>query len=120
MRTPFFILLFAAALGHGAVGAQPQGCVTSRSGETLCPAPDSKCAKDLYGDWHCSPPGGDVTLDRGRTPVCGPGQCVVDLRGDVYCSSSSRGAAALDRYSEASCAGGCVRAQAQACTRLAK
>ena len=96
-----------------------QGFVfTTRTGETVCPAPDSRCQADRYGDWKCSAPGGDVTLDFHGNVVCGAGQCVKNINQEVMCSTQARGGAALDRYGQAVCAGGCALARADACTPL--
>lgn len=108
------LLLAAAPLLAGAE------CVTDRNGETRCPAPDTQCLKDLHGDWRCSPVGGGALLDRARVPVCGAGQCVTDIKGEVFCSLQPRGSAALDRYSEAVCTGGCAAASAQNCAALSR
>ncbi|MBX3604329.1 MAG: hypothetical protein KF788_03615 [Piscinibacter sp.] len=94
------------------------GCFTVRDGRTVCPKPDARCLPDRYGDVRCSAPGGGVALDRYGAPVCGPGYCTRDLRGDVFCSSAPRGAADVDRHGKAVCAEGCVPARAEACTKL--
>lgn len=93
-------------------------CTPNIYGDVLCPTADSRCLKDLFGDWWCSTPGGGIELDRTRSPVCGPGACVTDLRGDIKCSSEARGFAGLDRYREAQCTGQCVPASGSACVRL--
>ncbi|TXC67004.1 hypothetical protein FSC37_18250 [Piscinibacter aquaticus] len=57
-------------------------------------------------------------LNRHGNPVCGTGRCVIDIHGEVMCSASPRGSAALDRYSKAVCTAGCATATANACTPL--
>ena len=97
--------------------AQDKGCTPDRYGRMVCPAPDSTCIADRYGDIVCSTPGGGIVEDRYGDPSCGPGYCTKDPRGDVFCSSSPRGAASTDRYGNAVCAGNCVQARPQACVR---
>ena len=97
--------------------ASDKVCMTDREGKTVCPAPDAKCLKDRYGDVRCSSPGGDIAIDRYGDPVCGPGYCTKDLRGDLLCSKSPRGASSTDRTGNAVCAGGCVAAKPQACVK---
>jgi hypothetical protein len=70
-------------------------CYTLLDGTAACPPPDSKCVKNRYGDWYCSPPGGDARLDLHGEPVCGTGACVRDINGLYQCSTQSRGAAAI-------------------------
>ena len=91
------------------------GCVSDRYGNVQCPPPGGTCIKDLAGEVRCSPPDGGILLDRYKVPVCGPGQCVTDIKGDVFCSGVPKGSAALNRYGDAVCTEGCVSAAAQAC-----
>ena len=66
------------------------GCVSDRYGNVQCPPPGGTCIKDLAGEVRCSPLDGGILLDRYKVPVCGPGQCVTDIKGDVFCSSVPR------------------------------
>lgn len=111
------LILVLAGLAFAAP-ALANGCYTVRDGRTVCPKPDSRCLADRYGDIRCSAPGGGVEFDRYGDPVCGPGYCTKDLRGDVFCSSASRGAADVDRHGKAVCAVGCLPARADACVKL--
>lgn len=129
-RTVPVLLALCAALatlaGAAAFAAGPkaaptesvEGCVRTRTGETLCPPAKTRCAQDRYGEWHCSGRGGDAVLDRHGKPVCGPGRCVRDPYGDAQCSKEADGAAALDRYGKGVCTGGCVPARAELCSAL--
>lgn len=92
-----------------------RGCVNDRYGNPQCPPPGGRCMADRNGNIHCSTPGGGIILDRYQTPVCGPGQCQANRTGDIVCSSTPRGSAAVDRYGEIVCTGGCVPAAADAC-----
>ena len=92
------------------------GCVNDRYGSVQCPPPGGTCVKDLAGEVRCSQPDGGIQLDRYKVPVCGPGQCATDIKGEVFCSRVPKGSAALDRYGDAVCTEGCVSASAQACT----
>lgn len=118
--TPKSLILLLAMLGAllGAAPAFANGCYTLRDGRTLCPKPDARCLNDRYGDVRCSAPGGGIEFDRYGEPVCGPGYCTRDLRGDVFCSSAARGAADLDRAGQPVCAVGCVKARVDACVKL--
>jgi hypothetical protein len=90
------------------------GCVNDRHGNVQCPPPGGSCLKDYLDEVRCSPADGGISLDRYRKAVCGPGQCVVDTKGEVFCSRASKGSAALGRYGEAVCTEGCVAALAEA------
>ena len=95
-------------------------CVNDRFGNVQCPPPGGSCLKDYLGEVRCSPADGGISLDRYKKAVCGPGQCVVDLGGEVFCSRVPKGSAALSRYGEAVCTGGCVGASAEACITPSK
>lgn len=111
------LLALAMGLAMPALGAGEKGCVAGRDGRLVCPEPDARCRADRHGDIVCSSPGGGIEFDRYGEPVCGPGHCTRDIRGDLFCSSAPRGAAATDRFGNAVCAVSCVPAQAQACIR---
>jgi len=116
------VIAVLAALGAIGISSSARsqsatpGCVNDRYGNVQCPPPGGTCIKDLAGALRCSPPDGGILLDRYKVPVCGPGQCITDIKGEVFCSSVSKGLAALDRYGDAVCTEGCVGAAAQACT----
>jgi hypothetical protein len=93
------------------------GCIPARDGRLVCPQPDSACMSDPDGNVLCSTPGGGIEFDRYGKPACGPGYCTKDQRGDIFCSSAPRGAAATDQNGNAVCAGSCVRAKIEACVR---
>lgn len=99
------------------VHAADPGCAQARDGRTICPQPDARCVNDRHGEVVCSTPGGGIVKDRYGETVCGPGYCTTDTHGDVFCSNSPRGAAALDRYGKAACSVACVPASAQMCER---
>ena len=109
--------MMALLLATSGALASDKVCTTNREGRTVCPAPDSTCLKDRYGDVVCSTPGGGIELDRYNNPVCGPGYCTKDLRGDLFCSSSPRGASSTDRVGNAVCADNCVPASPQVCVK---
>jgi hypothetical protein len=118
------LLSFTVAAALALLSAAPcaraadETCTPTRDGRLVCPAPDTKCVADRTGEVICSSPGGGIEFDRYGEPVCGPGYCTKDLRGDLFCSKLQRGAASVDRYGNAACAGSCVPARAQACTNL--
>jgi hypothetical protein len=98
--------------------ATDDGCTTTRDGRVVCPKPDSRCVTDDQGEVICSTPGGGIEFDRYGVPVCGPGYCTRDQRGELFCSSVPRGAAATDRSGNAACSVSCVPATPQACIKL--
>nr|WP_297525943.1 hypothetical protein [uncultured Roseateles sp.] len=97
--------------------AQDKGCAAGRDGKLVCPAPDSTCINDRNGAVVCSTPGGGIEVDRYGLPLCGPGYCTKDSRGEVFCSNTVRGAASSDLYGVPACAGRCVAASPSACVR---
>ena len=111
-----FALLCVLVCGSAA-WAQMSGsaCISMRDGTTVCPKPDSQCKLNRYGDLICSTPGGGIEADRYGDLVCGPGYCVKDQRGEVFCSSAPRGASAVDLYGNASCSVACVPAASSLC-----
>jgi hypothetical protein len=110
------VLAAVGAIGTARSQSVNPGCVNDRYGNVQCPPPGGSCIKDRGGDIQCSPADGGVLLDRYQVPVCGPGQCVTDIKGEVFCSRVAKGSAAVDRYGEAVCTEGCIKAAAQACT----
>ena len=116
MKVFTLAVLLACAAVAGAAD-KPSACVTARDGRLVCPEPDARCVINRHGDILCSTPGGGIVFDRYGEPVCGPGYCATDRRGDVFCSSASRGAAAVDRFGNAACSVGCVPAKAQTCAK---
>ena len=63
----------------------------------------------------CPPPVGGITTDSINRIVCGPGECVKDNIGRVYCSSTPGGAVGKDNIGRVVCVGGCVEASAEYC-----
>jgi hypothetical protein len=110
-----FTTLCVSSVGHAA-----SGCIKDRYGNVLCGPAGSHCLQDRLGEVKCSPPDGGILLDRYKTPVCGPGRCVVDRHGDVVCSSVAKGAAALNINGDPVCTEGCVAASAGACVTPAR
>ena len=113
------VLAALAAIGTSSFARSQSvspGCLNDRYGNVQCPPPGGTCVKDLAGEVRCCPEDGGILLDRYKVPVCGPGQCVTDVKGEVFCSRVPKGSAALDRYGDAVCTEGCVSAAAQACT----
>lgn len=103
----------------GQAGAQPGECLVDRNNNTVCPPAKTLCLTESHsGIIKCSPPDGGVIADRYGVAQCGPGRCVLDIRGDPFCAKDSGGAAAKGQYGDAVCSGGCVRAQASMCSTL--
>ena len=63
----------------------------------------------------CSPVDGGIEIDVYGNPHCGPGYCVRDQYGKVFCSSTPRGASSLDRDGKPVCTDGCIPGRADAC-----
>jgi hypothetical protein len=111
------ILLFLLLLCGVPAQANDRTCTPNREGKMVCPEPDASCKADRTGEIICSTAGGGIELNRYGDPVCGPGYCAKDLRGDIFCSNQLRGAASVDRYGNAVCAGECVAAMPQRCVK---
>ena len=100
-------------------GAQSSECVVDQYNNTLCPPAKTVCLLEANSRTvKCSPADGGVIVDRYGNAQCGVGRCVLDIRGDPFCSKDSGGAAAKGQYGDAVCTGGCVKAQASLCTTL--
>ena len=111
------ISLSLLLLGGMPTQANDRTCTPNREGTMVCPEPDASCKADRTGEIICSTAGGGIELNRYGDPVCGPGYCAKDLRGDIFCSNQLRGAASVDRYGNAVCAGECVAATPQRCVK---
>lgn len=93
-------------------------CKKTPDGRRVCSElPDSICLPDGRGEVFCSQPGGGIAFDMYGVAKCGPGFCVRDQRGVIWCSSVPRGGAATDLYGNATCTESCVRATSEACVR---
>jgi hypothetical protein len=118
----FALAICVAAVFAGVAGpshAQSSQCLVDRNNNTVCPPAKALClTENSSGLIKCSPPDGGVIADRYGTAQCGTGRCVLDIRGDPFCSKDSGGAAAKNQYGDAVCAGGCERAQPSMCTTL--
>ena len=77
----------------------------------------AKCENNLIGQPVCAPPNGGIAKDIIGTPVCGKGECVVDLIGRVMCAKNVGGAAAKDIIEQPVCSGGCEQATQQTCDK---
>lgn len=114
-----FIAAMLLAFATGQAGAQSGECVVDLHNNTVCPPAKTICVVEKNGGAiKCSPPDGGVIADRYGVAQCGTGRCVLDIRGDAFCSRESGGAAARGQYGDAVCTGGCDKAQAARCTTL--
>ncbi|MEO8023967.1 hypothetical protein [Polaromonas sp.] len=114
-----FIAAMLLALGSGLASAQSGECMVDLHNNTVCPPAKTICLMEKHGGAiKCSPPDGGVIADRYGVAQCGTGRCVLDMRGDAFCSRQSGGAAAKSQYGDAVCTGGCDKAQAAMCTTL--
>lgn len=127
LRTAWHALLaaFAASSLLLAVvvpaAAQSSECVVDQYNNTVCPPAKTLCISESGSRTiKCSPPDGGVIVDRYGAAQCGPGRCVLDIRGDPFCSKDIGGAAARGQYGDAVCTSGCVKAQASMCSTLAR
>ncbi len=105
----------------GVSHAQSSECVVDRYNNTVCPPAKTLCLLDSTNrQVKCSPVDGGIVSDRYGGLQCGPGRCVLDIRGDPFCSKEPGGAAARGQYGDAVCTGGCVKAQASLCSTLTR
>ena len=113
-RLPAFLLALAATTFAQLAAAD---CMPNVAGKMVCGPPDSACMQDRYREVVCSPSGGGIALDRYQNPVCGAGACVRDVRGEIHCSRTPRGSAAIDLNAMAACTDGCAPATAGMCVK---
>jgi hypothetical protein len=113
VRHVLFIILLSLTLVP--VSSAKEGCVRNVSGEVICASPGGSCMQNIYGQVLCSKPGGGIIKNGTGEILCGPGKCVRDGIGDVYCSSEPEGGAALNGLGQAVCVGGCVKGSASYC-----
>ena len=103
------------------VKAQTSECVADRYGKTTCPPAKTICLlESVSGVVKCSPTDGGIIADRYSKLQCGTGRCVLDIRGDSFCSKAAGGGAAQGQYGDAVCTGGCVPGQASLCAQLTR
>lgn len=115
------VLFQALALAAPPAVAQTRDCIRNLAGETLCPPPRTVCMTERDNpSIKCSPPDGGILGDRYGKAACGAGSCVANRYGDVVCSKSPAGAAAIALNGDAVCTGGCEAASAASCTTLSK
>ena len=120
-RVLSFVVAAAAVLSlpvHATSTEQPR-CVRHKDGGLRCPQGSIPCLPDALGKVSCAPTDGGVERNNFGEPLCGPGYCTRDWKGDVFCAKTPRGASDVDRYGEPVCAGGCVPGQAALCTQPA-
>jgi len=99
--------------------AQGGGCIVDQNGRVICAQADANCAANQRREIVCTTPGGGMMPDQRGEFLCGPGYCVTDQRGDVFCSNQPRGAAMVDQTGNAVCSGSCVPGTKEACVRPA-
>ena len=109
-----------AALCVAPIPALAQGCMADQNGKVVCGPPDSSCAPNQRGEILCTTSGGGMMADQYGEQLCGPGYCVRDQSGKVFCSSEPRGGASVNQDGQAVCTGGCVPGRKEACVRPAK
>jgi len=76
------------------------------------------CITDRRGDYKCAQPGGDVILGVFGHATCGPGPCVLDGGGRVFCAREPDQSAVVRPDGIAECTSGCIRASADFCMKL--
>lgn len=110
----------AALIGlklHTPASAEQPRCFRHKDGGLRCPQGSITCLPDALGKVSCAPTDGGVERNNFGEPLCGPGYCMRDWKGDVFCSKTPRGASDVDRYGEPVCTGGCVPGQAALCVK---
>jgi hypothetical protein len=111
-----FIAIGAMAISHTA-SAQ---CVNDNLGNAFCPPPGGGCVKEAFGKVKCSAADGGIVLNRFQEAVCGPGQCVMNALGEIFCSKLPKGYATMNATGEPVCSGGCMPGSASACATPTK
>lgn len=106
-----------AVLSAAPAIAEPPHCFRHLDGSLRCPQGSRPCMADALGKVFCSPPDGGVEVNNFGQPLCGPGYCTRDWKGDVFCAKTPRGASDVDMYGQPLCVGGCVPGQAELCVR---
>jgi hypothetical protein len=113
VRLAFSVFILSCLLISTATSQE--ACINKVTGEVVCAQPGGVCDREVTGKVACSKPGGSVIKTNMGKLVCGPGQCVKDGLGQVFCSSQPYGGAALDGLGKAVCAGGCVEGSVSYC-----
>ena len=111
------LLLLAA----GQTYAQTSDCVVDRYGKPACSPAKTICLLEpVTGIVKCSQADGGIVIDRYSKAQCGSGRCILDIRGDPFCSKTIGGGATQGQYGDAVCTGGCAPAQAALCAQLTR
>jgi hypothetical protein len=121
-KSPIAILfaLLVTLAGTSFAPAAVAQCVTDRFGNAFCPPPGGGCVKEIFDKVKCSSADGGILLNRFQAAECGPGQCVTNRLGEIFCSSAVKGYATVDGNGDATCTGGCIRGSASACVTPTK
>ncbi|MDR2991905.1 MAG: hypothetical protein LBU72_08300 [Burkholderiaceae bacterium] len=69
----------------------------------------------MDGKTLCSPIDGGIEIDINGKLQCGPGYCIRDLKGKVFCSTTPKGAASVDINGKPVCTGSCTPGQNRLC-----
>lgn len=101
---------------HAESAEQPR-CFRNKDGGLRCQQGSITCLPDALGKVSCAPADGGVERNNFGEPLCGPGYCMRDWKGDVFCAKTPRGASDVDRYGEPVCVGGCMPGQAALCVK---
>lgn len=102
--------------GASAAQEEPR-CFRHKDGGLRCPQGAITCMPDALGAVSCAPTDGGIDVNNYGQPLCGPGYCLRDWKGDVFCSTTPRGPSHQDIHGQPVCTGGCVAGQAALCTR---
>jgi hypothetical protein len=106
--------LFILSILVCTAGAQ-EACVTNINGEVVCAPQGGVCIRNTEGNVVCSKAGGSVIQNNWGDLVCGPGQCIKDGFGRIFCSAKPYGGAAFSGGGEPVCVGGCVEGSVSYC-----
>jgi hypothetical protein len=107
-------ILAALLLGVAVTAAADNSnCIKNDRGELVCGR--GECAADQYKKVFCAKAGGGAVKDRFGNVVCGVGYCAKGGDNEIKCSKEAGGSAAVDRYKEVKCTGGCEPAAAARC-----
>jgi hypothetical protein len=114
-----FALLMTLAGASFAPAAAAQ-CVNDNFGNAFCPPPGGGCVKEIFDKVKCSAADGGILLNRFQQAECGPGQCITNRLGEIFCSKEAKGYATVNGNGDAACTGGCIRGSVSACVTPTK
>jgi len=109
------LVAFAALLLLATAGSVQAACTRDAYGAVRC-SDGLFCMATRSGEIGCAREAGGIAINHDGEARCGAGQCVVDAKGDVHCSSLVGGGAGLDSRGVAVCDEGCRPGSGTVCS----